>query len=321
VSSTIAIVVAPPARANDVADAEDLFRRAKALMAAKRYGDACPLLKESNRLDPGMGTRLNLALCYEANGQIALAWGEFRAVEQQARAANPPKEERIKLARDHADKLEPRVSHLRLRVPDAARAPGLAIKVDGEDKREPTWGSIAVDTGSRQVEVSATGKKTATLKVRVESEGANVDVIIPALEDLPKTQPPQAASPSANMDELEEYASNRARRTTGFVVGGIGLATAAAGGVFGVLAMTSGADAKDKCPSPCIRGTDQANASDQATDKALIFANVANVLIPLGVIGAAIGGYLVLSAGPTEKVAIVPAASARFAGLGLAAEW
>src|SRR4051794_23940777 len=90
----VAMAAAPLARANDVADAEDLFRRAKSLMASKHYSEACPLFKESYRLDPGMGTRLNLALCYEANGQIALAWGEFRAVEQQARAATPQKEER-----------------------------------------------------------------------------------------------------------------------------------------------------------------------------------------------------------------------------------
>ena len=89
------------ARAQD-ANAEELFRRAKALMTANKHAEACPMLEESYRLEKAMGTLLNLALCHEKIGKVASAWVEFRAVEQQARAASPPREDRAKLAREHA---------------------------------------------------------------------------------------------------------------------------------------------------------------------------------------------------------------------------
>ena len=44
----------------------------------------------------------------------------------------------------------------------------------------------------------------------------------------------------------------------------------------------------------------EAEEADRTTERALVFANIANILLPIGVIGAAIGTYLVLTAGPTD---------------------
>ena len=75
----------------------------------------------------------------------------------------------------------------------------------------------------------------------------------------------------------------------------------AAGGVFGVLAVLSDGDAVGACPQPCVAGSDQARRADDTTDRALLFANVANVVLPIGLVAAAIGGYMFFSAGPTES--------------------
>src|SRR5262245_46719718 len=103
------LVVGAPAHA-DIKDAEELFRQGKAEMAKGNFDKACPMFAESYKQDAAMGTLLNLALCHEAVGRIASAWGEWRAVEQQARAVVPPREDRIKMAKEHAEKLEPRLS-------------------------------------------------------------------------------------------------------------------------------------------------------------------------------------------------------------------
>src|SRR5262249_43791974 len=125
------------------------------------------------RLDPQTGTLLNLALCHEATGKIAAAWGEFLAVEQQALAAHPPREDRATLAREHAANLGPRLSRIRIVVPTAARASGMVIRVDGEEKGEPAWAAgITVDVGTHEVEMSAPRKKARAYKVRVDDEGA-----------------------------------------------------------------------------------------------------------------------------------------------------
>jgi hypothetical protein len=297
------VCAASVAHADKMTDAEELFRRAKGLMSENKHREACPLLEESEKLDPQMGTLLNLAICHETIGKVASAWGEFRAVEQQARAAN--REDRVKLARERAAKLEPRLPRVKIVVPPDAKVAGLVVKVDGEVKGEPLWGGVAVDPGSHALEASAPGKRSATLKVQVENEGAVVPANVPKLEDEPITKP--LARVDHDPAEDAQYASNRSRKTTGFVVGGVGAAALAAGGVFGVLAIMGDSDAAKACPSPCIAGSAQAKAADDRTDRALLFANVSNIALPVGLIALAIGGYLVLSAGPTEK----PASSAR----------
>jgi tetratricopeptide (TPR) repeat protein len=311
------VLVAPAARADRITDAEDLFRRAKALIAQDKYDDACPLLAESYRLDPGMGTLLNLALCHEHVGKTASAWGEFRAVEQQARAAVPPNEGRAQLAREHADKLQPRLSRVKIVVANEARAPGLVIKVDGEAKGEPLWAGVPVDPGTRTVEASATDKKPVVMKVKIDDEGVLAAVTIPVLADAPVAAPTSGGG--AELEAVEAYASNRARRTTGFVIGGIGLATLAVGATFGIAAILD--DNEAKTCSPCIRGSAEANASDHATDRALVFANIANVTVPLGVIGSVVGAYLVLGTRPGRSVSVVPVTSPTSAGVAMSGLW
>lgn len=290
------VLLANAAKADKRTDAEELFRRAKALMNENKHREACPLLEESERLDPQMGTLLNLAICHETVGKIASAWGEFRAVEQMAKQAN--REDRMKLAHERAEKLEPRLPRIKVLVPSDAKVHGLTIKVDGEVKGEPLWSGVAVDPGTRTVEASAPGKKTASLKVKVDDEGMLVPITIPKLEDAPKAPPPGAQTGPTD----EELNANRSKKTTGLVVGGLGLAAVATGGVFGVLAIMRDGEAHDQCPKPCFVGSKEAQAADTTTDRALLFANVSNVVIPIGAIALIIGGYMILSAGPTERM-------------------
>ena len=313
------VLVAPSAaRADRTSEAEDLFRRAKGLIAQNKEVEACPLLEESYRLERARGTLLNLALCHEHIGKTAAAWGEFRRVEQEERASSSANESRIQLAREHADKLERRVSRLRIVVPQESRAPGLVVKVDGEPKAEPLWAGVPVDPGTRVVEASATDKKPLVIKVKVDDEGVLASVTIPVLAPAPAVAPGVVSS-GPNLEAVEQYASNQARRTTGFVIGGIGLATLAAGAVFGVAAIVNDGDAKS-C-SPCTRGTVEAGASDQSTDRALVFANIANVTVPLGALGALAGAYLVLSSGPSRRVAVAPLAAPHTGGLSVSGQW
>jgi hypothetical protein len=48
--------------------AEGLFTEGKALMQAGDYEAACPKLSESDRLEPALGTKLNLASCEAGRG-------------------------------------------------------------------------------------------------------------------------------------------------------------------------------------------------------------------------------------------------------------
>ena len=66
-----------------------LFREGKALMDKNDFTPACAKLEESERLDPGGGTLLNLALCHEKQGR----WNEATEAFQKAIEADPQRAE------------------------------------------------------------------------------------------------------------------------------------------------------------------------------------------------------------------------------------
>ena len=63
---------APPQEAAGT-QAQVLFDAGKALMAQKRFSEACPQLEQSQRIQPGGGTLMFLALCHEGEGKTATA--------------------------------------------------------------------------------------------------------------------------------------------------------------------------------------------------------------------------------------------------------
>jgi hypothetical protein len=59
--------------AQNPAAAEALFEQARAAMAAGSYDIACARFRDSDKLDPAVGTRFNLADCEERRGRVATA--------------------------------------------------------------------------------------------------------------------------------------------------------------------------------------------------------------------------------------------------------
>ena len=109
----------------DAALATTLFQDGRALMAAGRLAEACPKLEESQRLDPGGGTLLNLALCHEQAGRLARSWSEFN--DAAAVARRDGRRDRELAADSHAAALWPRLSKLTVSVPPASIVEGLRV--------------------------------------------------------------------------------------------------------------------------------------------------------------------------------------------------
>src|SRR5262249_15429731 len=140
--------------------AEALFIEAKKLMNDGNYRDACPKLAESQRLDPGGGTLITLALCHEADGKTASAWAEFG--EALTIALKDGREDRATVARLHAERLEPRLCHLTIRVDsEVSNLQGIEVTQDGVMLERPAWGTaLPVDPGEHHIEARAPGMKT-----------------------------------------------------------------------------------------------------------------------------------------------------------------
>ncbi len=229
-----ALAGAKVASADETPLAEALFQRGIAAMEQGDIAAACPLLAESQRLDPGGGTLLNLALCYEREGRLATAWARYR--EALALAHRDGRLDRAAFAESHLRAIEPRVPQLSvvLRAP----APGARLLVDGVDAGSLVLGSpVPVDPGERSVTVSAPGRRPFSAKVRLEPGESKV-VEVPALTVAVGVEPGAEKAP----------ARSGVRRTLGYAglgVGGAGLLTAA---VLGALAIGAESTADSACP-------------------------------------------------------------------------
>lgn len=158
------------------ATAHSLFVEARSAMEKGAYDDACPKLEESMRLDPAVGTQLNLGECYEKAGKVASAWAAFLDATSMAKASQQPARE--KLARARAKALEARLPKLVLDV-DTSAEPGMEILRDGALVGAASFGTaIAVDPGAHDVVASAPGKMSWRTVVEAK-EGQVARVVVP----------------------------------------------------------------------------------------------------------------------------------------------
>src|SRR5262249_9360049 len=97
---------------SNAASAEALFRDGKRLLEAHDYAASCSKLAESFRLAPATGTLLAPAMCHEAQGRIATAWGEY--TDAAARARTEGRSDREQGALQRAAQLEAKLSTLNI---------------------------------------------------------------------------------------------------------------------------------------------------------------------------------------------------------------
>jgi hypothetical protein len=302
------LLLASSARAqSEAALAESLFEEGRALMDAEKYADACPKLAESQRLDPALGTLLNLALCNERLGKNATAWAQYReALAIASRSSDP----RADFARDHIQGLEPKLSRLTVAV--STRTSGLAIRLDGVALSQAAWGTaVPVDPGEHRVEASAPGHESWSTTVSIGAAAASERIDVPALTpsaapSVPPIQPAPSVQPAAPVSQTSppREPEPSSPRTAGYIVGGAGVVALGVGTYFGIRALDLNSQAKDKCPTDDTCVDDGAELSDEA----LTSSRIATVAIGLGVVGVGVGAYLVLSAPSGEPAAALSTA-------------
>src|SRR4051812_40284162 len=119
------------------ATAEALFQQAAQLMDQKHFNEACEKFAASQELDPGLGTTLYLADCYEQAGKTASAWALFQEAIDGAHRAQQTDREQI--ATERAASLNGRLSKLELRVPVARQVPGLELRINNNPVPIASW--------------------------------------------------------------------------------------------------------------------------------------------------------------------------------------
>lgn len=301
----------------DAALAETLFQDGKKLMEAEKYVDACPKLAESHKLDPSGGTILVLAVCYEKGGRTASAWAAYQ--EALSFAKRDHRDEREQRAKERIAALEPKLSRLSVRVPPAvAELPGLLVLRDGTPLAKAAWGvSVPVDPGEHVVEASADGRDKATVRVTVAAQSDTKDLEVPMPAEKKGTAAPAGASGAAPSHEP----ASSTRGTLGIVVLAASAVSLGVGTAFGLRALSKQSDANATCPE--TKCSDSAAVS--ANDSARSAAKVADVSVVLGLVGAGVGTYLLLSKPSPEsnarRVWLSPTAGPTGGGLSAGGAW
>jgi serine/threonine-protein kinase len=308
-----------PARAQsaeDKAAAEALFNEGQKLLLAKKYAEACPKLEASHKLDPGIGTLLYIADCYEGQGRFASAYGVFSEARDQAKAAGQAERERI--ARGRAALLEPKLYKLTI-VVAAPDTPGLVVKRGEAGVRREVWGlGIPVDRGEQTITASAPSKKTWTTTVKIPEGPGAQSVTIPALEDAPAAapppKPPEAPKPAEPPPKPPEPPprDGSGQRIAGIAVGSAGLLGLVFAGAFTGLAAAN----KGACGTSTVCTSDN---DFKRWQRAGTFADTATGLYIAGGALAATGVVLFLTAPRAPAAAktgfVAPVVGAGFAGL------
>ncbi|MGD0529566.1 MAG: hypothetical protein ABSE49_30790 [Polyangiaceae bacterium] len=281
----------------DAAGAQALFEQGKALMAAGKYDEACPKLADSERLDPGGGTLLALALCHEGQGRTATAWADFHVAESAARRDGRP--DREKAAQDHIRALEPLLARLTITVTQPAA--DLRVTRDGTVVGASEWGTpLPLDPGPHTVEAAAPGKSPWSASVSVQPQ-ADLEVKIPPLQDavaatpvpLPVIATPIPASPPPS---ASPGSSPGGQRVLGLAVGGAGVVGLALGVAFGLESFAHWSSARNACPGLTCTSGSAAASGQQASNEAKSAADVSTVAFVAGGVALAAGAVLFFTA-------------------------
>lgn len=331
-----AILVTGTARAQSASDkvaAETLFEDGRKLVAQGQYETGCKKLAESQRLDPGTGTLLNLADCYERAGRTATAWATWREAAASARSSG--QSDREQLARDHAAALESKLVRLSIDVAESSRVPGLTVTRDDAPVSDALWGSaVPVDPGRVVVRASAPGYQTWTSEVQIAADKSENHVSIPALTPAaagatapgaavvpgapsapgaPGQAPGAPGAPGASSSALvagtavpgagsgptDTAAPGSSRRVLGIVAVGAGAVGIGVGTVFALKAKSKYNDSKAYCPvsvNLCYaQGVSLRNDAISA-------GNTATVAFAVGGV-ALVGGIILIATAPTSSPA------------------
>ncbi|MEZ4227167.1 MAG: hypothetical protein R3B13_39880 [Polyangiaceae bacterium] len=279
-------------QARDPAAAEALFSAAREDMDAERYREACRKFEESQRLDPAVGTVINLAACLEKLGHLSAAWEKW----QQAQRQLSPGDERHAIVVQRAEAMKARVPHLVLRL--APKSPlGTKVLRDGVELGAAALQvPLPVDPGlhvlivraperpDRRYEVDLREGQTRELEL-APAPAASTPSVAKAPPKLRAPAPPPAPPKDAPSEEAGPP------RWVGYTLLGIGGAMAIVGSVAGLQALAKKNEVDDDCSVQNGQRVCGRSGLD-AADAGKTYATISNVSFAVAIIGVGAGTYL-----------------------------
>ena len=238
------------AQVPDKAMAEKFFLEGRDLMKAGQTALACDRFEKSQRIEPRLGTLLNVATCHEQLGKTGSAWGEFIEAKEQAKAAKDLAREEF--ANEHANALEPRLSRVEVTLTGDAR--DVKVTLDGRTFDAALLGTPVPHRprASTRSRASAPGRKTWTSELVLPPGPARTPVKVPplapeAVAPIVAAPPPApvvvapAPAPPRPADESKGWP------TSAYVAFGVGAAGLVVGSVTGAISLAKTSSISSNC--------------------------------------------------------------------------
>jgi serine/threonine-protein kinase len=304
--------------------AEQLFNQGRELAKANKWAEACPKFEASLRQDPTLGTKLNLATCYERIGKLASAWAMYRdAAEAAAKAGDTRRRDH---AKQSADALLPRLPKLALQAP-ASAPEGLVVQRAGAIVDPAELGlEVYVDPGECEVVATAPGHLAFSTKLFLK-EGETKTLPLPTLEREQAAPPPPApdmvkdATTTTATSRLELREGPRTRKALSAGVATVGLLAVGAGLGFGASASRLFDDAKALCGEDLSCSPETYDRDKRMVDRARTYATTSTLLVSAGGVAIAASAFLYFTSPREQRPAsarLVPIATGDSAGLAIA---
>jgi hypothetical protein len=274
--------------------ANALFEDAKKLMDQDAFADACPKLAESEKLDPQVGTMLNLALCYESLGKTASACSTWR--DAAAGAAQKVQSDRERWALEHVQRVCPRVPVVTV---DVAEQPGrerVELTLNDAPLSRASWGQpMPLDPGEYVLRATGDGLRPWSSRFTIgERSVPALTVPVLAAPELPPVTtapgPPVVPGPGNAIPGRDRLSPPR---SAAWVTGGVGLAILGVSAAFGLAALTNEHASLDD--RNCVSNRCNATGTSDRT-RAIDDARISDATLALGAGAVAFGALLWLIA-------------------------
>lgn len=290
--------------ADDLKEARRLFRQGLSLEAAGDFAGALTKFEQVGRVKLTHQVRFHMARCKAELGRLNEALGDYRLAEYEAEGSKELPE--ISAARE---KLEARVPKLVITRGEGAE--GARIELDGVELGEAKLGTdVAVDPGPHTLVVRLPSKQRFELKVDVaEGESKAVELIPP--DDLPLVDSEEVESTGSEDVVAEKPVVEASSSSLPWIIGGVGVASLAASGIFYMLKSGVESDLESTCRgSVCPKSVEDKQSTGES------YALLGNVTFGVGLVGVGVALVMLVSsssdsATPSEQARAERARAAR----------
>ena len=225
-----------PARGEEPSSTADrMFQEGRTALAEENYELARSHFERSYKIDPALGTLLNLAVCEEKLGKLRAALGHLQEALDKAEQGD----QRRPLIAQRLARLESRVPRLTIR-PSRPLDPGVRLSLDANPLAAADIGkTLRLDPGTHVLDCAGPRGERCTTVFKLE-EGQDA-VQVPTVS-TPTPMPPSDPPSSSRISEMprgpEKAPASKApagaeRRSFAYAAGGFGLASIAVGLIAG----------------------------------------------------------------------------------------